>query len=78
MSKGTDPIIERQRQVFLLALEQPTPAERERYLESACGDDKALRAEVELLLEHHGDSSFLQRPAVESMGTIATDRKSVV
>ena len=44
MSANVDPIIERQREIFLKALEQPTPAERGRYLERACGEDKALRA----------------------------------
>jgi serine/threonine protein kinase/tetratricopeptide (TPR) repeat protein len=72
MSKDVDPIIERQREIFFKALEQPSPAERARYLEAVCGDDKALRAEVELLLKHQSDSSFLERPAVESSGTIST------
>jgi serine/threonine protein kinase/tetratricopeptide (TPR) repeat protein len=72
MSKDVDPVIERQREIFFKALEQPTPAERAHYLDAACGDDRALRAEVELLLKHQSDSGFLERPAVESIGIIST------
>jgi serine/threonine protein kinase len=37
--------------LFLAALEKPTPAERQAFLEEACGLDVALRARVQLLLE---------------------------
>jgi WD40 repeat protein/serine/threonine protein kinase len=37
--------------LFLAALEKPTPAERQAFLEQACGQDVALRARVQLLLE---------------------------
>src|SRR4051794_38364006 len=73
MSKDVDPFIERQREIFLNALERPTPAERARYLDGACGHDQPLRADVELLLKHHADSSFLARPAFENLGTISTE-----
>src|SRR5262245_10996141 len=72
MSNDIDPIIERQREIFFKALEQPTPADCAQYLDAVCGEDKTLRAEVELLLKHHNDSSFLAHPAVESSGTIPT------
>jgi tetratricopeptide (TPR) repeat protein/tRNA A-37 threonylcarbamoyl transferase component Bud32 len=65
MSSNVDPLIERQREIFLKALEQPAAADRALYLDGACGDDKALRAEVELLLKHHADGSFLERAAQE-------------
>lgn len=45
------------------ALAHP-PAERARFLYGACGDDDALRREVESLLEFESDSEkFLERPA---------------
>jgi hypothetical protein len=41
-------------------------AERARYLASACGDDAALRAEVEgLLRAHDGAAKFLASPTAE-------------
>ena len=45
------------------ALARP-PAERERFLHDACGDDDGLRREVQSLLEFESDSEkFLERPA---------------
>ncbi len=37
--------------LFLAALEKPTPAERQAFLDDACGGDAALRARVQMLLE---------------------------
>jgi len=62
MNAKPDPAIERQREIFLKALEKPSPAERAAYLDGACGDDLALRAQVEALLLHHTADSFLERP----------------
>jgi eukaryotic-like serine/threonine-protein kinase len=40
------------------------PEERERFLHDACGDDDALRREVESLLElEPASEKFLERPA---------------
>ena len=45
------------------ALARP-PAERERFLYDACGDDDGLRREVQSLLEFESDSqNFLERSA---------------
>ena len=63
MNAKPDPALERQREIFLKALEKPSPAERAAYLDGACGDDLALRAQVEALLQHHTADSFLERPA---------------
>jgi serine/threonine protein kinase len=42
------------------------PAERDRFLEERCGDDRALREEVESLLRHGGAThAFFDAPAVE-------------
>ena len=42
--------------LFLAALERPTPAERQAFLEQACGKDIALCARLQLLLEAHDRS----------------------
>src|SRR5262245_28243700 len=47
---------ERAKDLFLAALDRPL-AERARFIEESCGNDTALRAEVESLLEFHEDSA---------------------
>ena len=66
MSSNVDPLIERQREIFLKALEKSSPAERAAFLDGACANDAALRAEVELLLKHHTAGSFLGNPALDA------------
>ncbi|MGI8980021.1 MAG: protein kinase domain-containing protein [Pirellulaceae bacterium] len=39
--------------IFFAALDQPSPAERSRYLDAACGSDPQLRSRVEQLLAAH-------------------------
>ncbi|HTG94207.1 MAG TPA: serine/threonine-protein kinase, partial [Pyrinomonadaceae bacterium] len=52
--------------VFTKALEQPRQ-DRDRYVQEACADDVALRAEVESLLKSYDDAqSFLETPAIEA------------
>jgi eukaryotic-like serine/threonine-protein kinase len=59
--KTTDqPPGSRQRELFLEALEKPTPAERRTFLDGACGDDGALRTLVEALLVNHQEDRFLE------------------
>jgi serine/threonine protein kinase len=54
--------------IFTAALARTDPQERQAYLEQACGDNLALRREVEALLAtHEADSGFLQRPAPEQL-----------
>ena len=55
----------REREVFLGALEQPTPRERAAWLNRACGGDAALREAVEALLTNDKPDAFLERPAVD-------------
>jgi hypothetical protein len=58
------------------ALAHP-PAERERFLHDACGDDDVLRREVESLLALESDSEkFLERPAAAILTEWPTDRPS--
>jgi serine/threonine protein kinase len=55
----------RANELFLKALELSSPGERRQYLDEACAQDAALRAEVEALLEASARAgSFLQSPAV--------------
>ena len=54
--------------LFQTALEKG-PDERPAFLREQCGDDEALRAEVESLLDAHGDAGqFADRPAAEILG----------
>ncbi|MGZ5481981.1 MAG: protein kinase domain-containing protein [Pyrinomonadaceae bacterium] len=51
------------KEVFNAALQREAPA-RPQFLDSACGEDRALRAEVESLLASHEETSaFLDAPA---------------
>jgi WD40 repeat protein/serine/threonine protein kinase len=52
--------------VFAEALAQPSAAERDRYLNAACGGDAEFRRRVEALLQAHAQAgSFLHRPAAD-------------
>lgn len=53
-----------ERDIFLAALEIAGSAERAAYVARACGDDQALRNQVEELLRAHDETSqFLETPA---------------
>jgi serine/threonine protein kinase len=70
MSSEQQPPRQNAREIFLQALEQPSPGARAFYLDGACRGDTALRAEVERLLENHKSDSFLESPAVHRGGTV--------
>jgi serine/threonine protein kinase len=54
--------------VFVRAAEFDTPGERRLFLDQECGDDAALRAQVESLLAAGGRiGSFLERPAAPGL-----------
>ena len=58
---------QRVKDIFLEAVEQTGPPEREACLRQACGDDDALRRRVEVLLRRHDQAhSILERPPFES------------
>jgi serine/threonine protein kinase/tetratricopeptide (TPR) repeat protein len=62
--------------VFAAALEIANPADREKYLDAACGDDAALRRRLDELLASHGRASrFLEVPAIGAAG-VTTDPNS--
>ena len=53
-----------EREIFVTALKKPNDAERAAYLNEVCGNDAALRQQVEALLrEHEQLDSFLEVPA---------------
>lgn len=61
----------RQKDIFLQALDLSSPEEREAYLAQACGSDTSLRRQVEAMLQAHGvPDSFLEKPAVDLCPTI--------
>ena len=53
-------------ELFAAALELD-PEERAVFLQRECGEDTALRAEVESLLGHHEEDSFLEETVVRSL-----------
>src|SRR5262245_38602341 len=57
-----------ERTIFLEALDQPDPARRSDYLDSACAGDPALRERVEALLRSHEQAGeFMGKPAPERL-----------
>jgi len=55
-----------EREIFLEALELPTPESRAAYLQAACGGDVVLHRKVEeLLKEHYSNDSLLAGSALE-------------
>jgi serine/threonine protein kinase/tetratricopeptide (TPR) repeat protein len=62
--------------IFAAALEIASPADREKYLDAACGDDAVLRRRLDELLASHGRASrFLEVPAIGAAG-VTTDPNS--
>ncbi len=57
-----------EREIFQTALDYSDLAQRQAYLEQACGKDAAIRARIEALLcSHDSESQFLQVPAAEQL-----------
>lgn len=63
-----------EREIFTGALDQPTAAKRQAYLDHVCGADKALRARIEALMASDAATSqFLKVPALEQLAHPAGD-----
>src|SRR5437868_6281052 len=63
---------QRVKEIFLAAVEQTDPQEREACLRQACSDDAALRRRVEAMLRRHAQAgSLLDRPAFEAAALLA-------
>src|SRR5262245_32292181 len=59
-----------ERDIFIAALQQKDPAQRQTYLDEACAGQPGLRQQVEHLLRlHEGAGSFLEQPAAASPAT---------
>jgi serine/threonine protein kinase len=60
----------RLKELFLIASEMASPAERAAFLDRECGTDSELRRRLEGLLRAHDDSGgFLRQPAAEAGAT---------
>ena len=61
----------RQKDIFLNALDLSLPAERAAFGAHACGSDESLRRQVEAMLQVHSTpDSFLEKPAAAMGPTI--------
>jgi serine/threonine protein kinase/WD40 repeat protein len=61
----------RQKDIFLSALDLPSSAERAAFLDQACDSDPFLRRQVEAMLQaHFASDSFLEKPAAALGPTI--------
>ncbi len=65
MNANPDASLDREREIFLAALERPSAGERAAFLDRACGNDAPLRARLESLLRHHAEDGFLEDPAAD-------------
>src|SRR5205807_2312363 len=64
-----EPIVN-ERDIFIEALQRPAPADRQAYLELACGEDEHLRRRVEgLIAAFEQAGSFLQEPSSAPVAT---------
>jgi len=66
---------EQVKELFAAAL-QREPGERSAFLREACGEDDALRSEVESLLSSYREDSFIETPAAESILEITQETQS--
>lgn len=61
----------RPKDLFLKALDLPSPPERAAFLAQECGSDEPLRRQIEAMLQAHATpDSFLEKPAVEVGATV--------
>src|ERR1700691_5454047 len=64
----------RQKELFLAALDFPSANERAAFLAEACGPDDALRRQLEAMLKAHAaPDSFLEKPAAAMALTVGAD-----
>ena len=72
-----DSLPESAKSIFLSALDIESNDERKSFLSRACGDNGALRQEVEKLLDHQNQAgSFLESPAVAADLAPTVDHQS--
>jgi len=64
-----------EREIFIAALQQEDPAQRQAYLDEACAQQPELREQVENLLRlNEGAGSFLEKPAAEAAAPVTLDQ----
>jgi tetratricopeptide (TPR) repeat protein/serine/threonine protein kinase len=65
--------LKRVKEIFLAAVEKSDPAERQAYLQEACGADEGLRRQVDALLcQHEQASGFLETPPADLAPSVAS------
>jgi eukaryotic-like serine/threonine-protein kinase len=73
MDSPEHPSGQKERELFIQAMEKATPAERAAFPDAACENDTALRRRLELLLERFDPvDTFLEKPVV-SLGNANQD-----
>jgi serine/threonine protein kinase len=71
--------LQRAKEIFLAAVEQPDPTGRAAFLREACGADEALRQQVEALLRRHEQAGgFLESPSAGLAQTVDSDQGAAV
>ncbi|MGO8926024.1 MAG: protein kinase domain-containing protein [Limisphaerales bacterium] len=68
MDGNLDPALDREREIFLAALDRPSAGERAAFLDGACGNDVRLRARLQSLLRHYSEDRFLEDPVADLKG----------
>ena len=66
----------KEREIFLEALDHPSPRARAAFLDGACREDLALRRKVEAMLADHfsADAFMAAHPNIQVDGTFAGGR----
>jgi hypothetical protein len=60
-----------EREIFIAALQEQSPAQQQAYLERACGPDAALRQRIEgLLRDYEKAAGFLSSPSRALVATV--------
>ncbi len=65
----------REQEIYIEAMNRHEPADRRRFLDEACGDNRALRERLDVLIRHSEEvASFLESPAAEHFAAPTLDQ----
>ena len=65
----------REQEIYIEAMKRHKPADRHRFLDEACGDNRALRERLDLLIRHSEEvESFLESSPVEYLAPPTIDQ----
>ena len=68
----------KEREIFLEALDHPSPQARGVFLDGACREDPALRRNVEAMLaEHYSADAFMAAPAVAEAAFVESEPSGI-